>query len=133
MAESSSVNVILEFLKTNKFDEAEAALCNEIGNREETVLEIYLKKFSSSNGLGDVKSNVKEYSISSQSNDKNQVIVKMGVEKDFPADRKHSSQSWNASIKMVFPSSKGNASTSYDTSNETKAFGGLDFPVISKK
>ncbi|GJS84583.1 ABC transporter C family member 2-like protein [Tanacetum coccineum] len=33
MAESSSVNVILEFLKTNKFDKTEAALCNEIGNQ----------------------------------------------------------------------------------------------------
>ncbi|KAJ0789302.1 hypothetical protein HanPI659440_Chr05g0201991 [Helianthus annuus] len=33
MEDSSSVNVILEFLKSNKFDTAEAALRNAIGNR----------------------------------------------------------------------------------------------------
>ncbi|KAL8233238.1 hypothetical protein R6Q57_003016 [Mikania cordata] len=33
MADSSSVNVILEFLKSNKFSKAEAALRSEIGNR----------------------------------------------------------------------------------------------------
>nr|GEX01039.1 protein kinase, catalytic domain-containing protein [Tanacetum cinerariifolium] len=232
MAEPSSVNVILEFLKTNKLDKAEAALRNEIGNRgdlngflqglkleevmaksgvngdngkstqtrdealkeefvmkkmengntrngldtkrknvdkiytssnntEETVLEIYPKKFSSSNGSVDVKANdVKEYSVSSQSNDKNRVTVKVGVEKDFSGDRKQSnmnkimepkefmdnpwsrndeikyssSESWNAcSVKTVFPSSKGDASTSYDTSKEKKTLGGLGFPVISEK
>ncbi|PWA76297.1 Protein kinase, catalytic domain-containing protein [Artemisia annua] len=223
MVEPSSVNGILEFLKTNKLDKAEAAFRNEIGNRgdlngflqglkleeamaksgvngnqqmkefvvkemengnpkngfdskrknvdksytsssnntEETVLEKFPKKFSSSYGSVDVKANdVKEYSVSSQSNDKNRATVKVGVEKDFSADRKQSSmskiiepkefmdnpwsrndeikysssESWNAcSVKTVFPSSKGDASTSYDTSTETKAYGGLGFPVISEK
>ncbi|KAI7733525.1 hypothetical protein M8C21_014942 [Ambrosia artemisiifolia] len=35
MEDSSSVNVILEFLKSNKYDKAEAVLRNEIGNRND--------------------------------------------------------------------------------------------------
>ncbi|KAK1431420.1 hypothetical protein QVD17_07879 [Tagetes erecta] len=50
MADSSSVNVILEFLKSNKFAKAEAALRNEIGNR--TDLNGFMQDLKLEHGKG---------------------------------------------------------------------------------
>ncbi|KAL7584614.1 uncharacterized protein LOC111912317 [Lactuca sativa] len=157
-------------------------------NSEETVIDLYSRKFNSSNGSVDLYQNdaasirandAKEYLVSSQSKIHPSELADKDRVMDNPWSRtdeiKYSSSDvWkDCSVKTVFPFPKGAASTSYDANsgigekedrkrgvdnniraaikeqvdevgkslyfsttqgnNESKAFGGLSFPVISEK
>lgn len=76
-------------------------------NLDETVLDLYSRKFSSGNGSVDIYQNdVKEYQVSSQSKihsselaDNSRVNAKVGVETDSSADRKLSLVGNGSSVK----------------------------------